>query len=117
MVSEYEKQRLKNIENNQKLLDELGLGDASDEIFGVFKKKPAVKREKKKRDDNVPLRRSNRNVNNDDNHEPQSLKRKLEKEELEREAKEKEEEEYDLLKRSMMKRDLNLFELFKSDPF
>ena len=116
MVSEYEKQRLKNIENNQKLLDELGLGDASNEIFGVVKKKPAVKREKKKRDDNVPLRRSNRNVNNDDNHEPQSLKRKLEKEELEREAKEKEEEEYDLLKRSMMKRDLNLFELFKSDP-
>ncbi|TIA91602.1 hypothetical protein E3P99_01015 [Wallemia hederae] len=119
----FERQRLKNIEENNRLLEELGLGEASKEVFGKrgrdsednagTKKPPAKKRVKKETDASAdPPRRSSRRVpttEQDRKENREQLERELEQEAQRKEDKRRREHETRL-------RDMSLLELLKRDP-
>ncbi|TIB74001.1 WD40 repeat-like protein [Wallemia mellicola] len=112
-----ERQRLKNIEENNKLLEELGLGQASTEVFGKRQRdeKPKEKPAKKVKKENAPTeppRRSSRRVPTTE--EDKKATREQLEYDMEKEARMKQQRRE--LEFKTREKDMSLLELIKSDP-
>ncbi|TIB34551.1 hypothetical protein E3P84_01765 [Wallemia ichthyophaga] len=127
-----ERQRLKNIEENNRLLEQLGLGEASKEVFGKRshdsddakprqqkqqKQQPAKKRVKREEDADKavaadPPRRSSRRVPTTE--EDKKASREQLETELEREAQRKDEKRR--IEHETRRNDMPILELLKRDP-
>lgn len=122
-LSEFEKQRLENIERNKKLLSSLNLNSISHEIYQDIKKEeqhdlkrrktssPKPKKPRDKQSTPQPTRRSRRlaGVSLDDGSD------KSREFELEEEKRRKEKEELEKLKTIRVNGDLSLLDLIKDD--
>lgn len=123
-LSEFEKQRLENIERNKKLLNSLNLNSISSEIYNNIKKEEENEQKNKRRKTSSPRPKK---VKSETPALPQRRSRRLagvsldegsdksREFELEEERRRKEKEELEKLKSIRVNGDLSLLDLIKSD--